>query len=528
MIEHTCDVLVIGGGAAAVRAALEAARPSSRVILVDKGDFERSGTSPLAIHGFATTLHETDSPEHLMDDILHTGGYLNDYDLVRVAVAEAGREPALLEGMGVHFHRLPSGSYDIYAGDGHSVPHGLTFDVDENGLNIVSVLAKEAWKRGVTLVDNVMITDLLVEDSQVYGAFGVGDDGTDHAFVSGAVVLAAGGANRIFPNVVPRIADEKYRTTGDGLTLALRAGLPLVDMEMANFRNSPPASRLGARYVNNKGVAFMANYDPMGEHAPRGKVVEALYREMQAGNGPIYMELSAESERVAAFSPAEYQDYVRASKEGRHPPVTITFQRLLGGARMNDDASTAVRGLYVAGENSGGFHGGDRLQGAAFLETQVFGRLAGVGARRFASETPRDPKAEKLAARAADRIHGFLARQSGGSAREVVERIQEIAWKHAGIVKDAGGLDAALRELQHIMDQVRAGLAGRYLFEPMEAENLAWTADAVVRASLKRDETRATHRRSDFPEAKPELARMHTSILLAGGQLTCQLVPCRN
>jgi succinate dehydrogenase/fumarate reductase flavoprotein subunit len=317
-----------------------------------------------------------------------------------------------------------------------------------------------------------------------------------------------------------------YRTTGDGLALALRAGLNLVDMEMANFRNSPPASRLGARYINAKGEAFMPRYDPMGEHAARGKVVEALYREMQAGNGPIHMEITAESERVAAFSPLEYQNYVRAYKEGKRPPITITFQRLLGGAHIKDDASTAVRGLYAAGESAGGFHGGDRLQGAAFLETQVFGRLAGAGARKFARTAPPPSKAEKLATVPAERVRQFLRGGKGGSAADMVRRVQKIAWDHASIVKDGVELSAALSQLDEIREQIRSGLVGRYAFEPLEAENLAITAEAIVRASLKREETRATHRRSDFPQAKDEFKRVHTSVTLYGS-MTANIIPCR-
>lgn len=120
----------------------------------------------------------------------------------------------------------------------------MTFDKRENGLNVVSILGKEAWKRGVPLIEQVAVTDLLIEDGKVFGAFGIDRNSEEHVFATGAVVLAAGGANRIFPNVVPRIADERYRTTGDAPALALRAGLDLIDMEIANFRNSPPTSRL--------------------------------------------------------------------------------------------------------------------------------------------------------------------------------------------------------------------------------------------------------------------------------------------
>jgi len=99
---HECDVLVIGGGAAAMRAAVDAAQPDLRVILVDKGEPGRSGTSPPGLHGLVTTLHPTDSEGALFRDIVRTGGDLNDYDLVRKAVHEAGIEPERLEKMGVH------------------------------------------------------------------------------------------------------------------------------------------------------------------------------------------------------------------------------------------------------------------------------------------------------------------------------------------------------------------------------------------------------------------------------------------
>lgn len=528
LMDYRCDVLVIGAGGAAMRAAVEAAKSGASVIVVDKGECGRSGTSPLALHGFATTLHEKDSEEALAADIRHTGGDLNDYDLMRKAVHEAGREPALLEALGVHFHRGADGRYDIYRGDGHSSPHGLTFDAEENGLNVVSILANEAWRLGARLVERVMIVELLVENGRIFGAFGIDIEGQEHVFAANAVVLAAGGANRIFPNVVPRIAGDRYRTTGDALALALRAGLDLVDMEMSNFRNSPPASRLAARYINAKGEAFMAKYDPMLEHAPRGKVVQALYLEMQAGNGPIYMEITPESERIAAFSPQEYKDYVRAYKEGRRPPVSITFQRLLGGARIHDDASTAIRGLFAAGESAGGFHGGDRLQGAAFLETQVFGRLAGTGAAAFSRAFAANGSSEPLAAAARTRLRQRASAPCGGDASACIRRIQDLAWRRASIVKDADGLQTALKDLDEAKKDIRGGLSGRDDFEPVEAENLALTAEAIIRASLLRQETRATHHRSDYPQPNDAFRRKHTSIRLAGDRMNADLVPCRD
>lgn len=529
-MRYECDVLVIGGGGAAIRAAVEAAKNGVSVILVDKGSFARSGTSPLSLHGFATTLHEQSSEKMLTEDILRTGSYVNDFDLVRTAVNESSKEPALLEEMGVRFVHLPDGSYDIYRGAGHSVPHGLTFDDAGNCINFVAVLGKEAWKRGVKLVEEVMITDLLVEDSRVLGAVGVDKEGNTSVFTANSIVLAAGGANGIYNNVVPRIKDPMFRTTGDGYILALGAGVPLVDMEFANFRDTPPAARLQGRYINAKGEAIMTKYDPERlEKAPRGLVVEALFREMMAGNAPIHIEITQESERIAQFMPEEYKSYVRVYKEGKRPPVTITFQRLLGGARINPDASCSVEGLFIAGENTGGFHGGDRLQGAAFLETQVFGRLAGTGAVEFARGHARRDVPEELVKKAFNRVTQILDRREGLPAETIINEIQQLTWKYASIVKDAEGLNLAIEQIKGIIEKLNQKAVGRYVFEVLEGYNLALTAEAVMRASLLRDETRGTHRRSDFTQKREDIARKHTSIHFDDtGNMVAEFVPCRD
>lgn len=515
-MEHKSDVLVIGGGGAAVRAALEAARQKAGVILVDKGGLGRSGTSPLSLHGFATVLHPEDSEEVLMADILRTGSGVNDLDLVRTAVGQTRSEIALLEELGVRFSRNPDNTYYIYKGAGHSVPHNLILDEGANGMNFVALLAMEAWRRGVRLVQGVMITDLLVEEGRCLGAVGIDRTGAVHTFLAAAVVLASGGANRLYPNVVPRIGHPMYATMGDGYGLALRAGLAVVDMEFANFRDSPPAAPLYGTYVNAGGERFMARYDERGEDAPRGKVVEALFREIRAGRGPISIEIDERGERAGRFLPEEYESYVRALKEGKRPAVTITFQRLLGGAEMKPDASSAVEGLFLAGETSGGFHGADRLQGAAFLETQVFGRTAGIQAARFARGAGRRPLSRNLRGPMRERLLALTARRGGPEPRDFVPAIHRLTWDYGSILRDGEGLRTALAALA----EIRCGLdtaTGAGPFDVAEVQNLALTAEVMFRAALAREETRGTHRRSDFPDSNGEMAGTHFRLWLGRG-----------
>jgi succinate dehydrogenase/fumarate reductase flavoprotein subunit len=525
---HESDVLIIGGGGAAVRAAIEAARGGVSVTLADKGCFERSGTSPLSLHGFSTVLHCEDSEEKLLSDIAQTGCGINDLDLVRKAVLESRFEPKRLEEMGVRFVHNTDGSYYFYRGAGQSVPHNLVFDEAGNGINFVAVLAKEAWKRNVRLVDGVMTTELLVDNGRVVGAIGIDAGRQIHTFSAAAAVLAAGGANRIYPNVVPRISHPMYRTTGDGYVLALQAGLRLVDMEFANFRDSPPAASFGGIYLNAKDERFMSRYDPVNkEKAPRGKIVEAIFREMQAGNGPVYIAISQESERIVEFLADEYKAYVRACKEGKRPPVTITFQRLLGGARINPDSSSEINGLYIAGENAGGFHGADRLQGAAFLETQVFGCLAGIEAAAFARRTTRKHIPKGLIDSSCDKIYKTWECSEGQRASEIVQRIHKLTWNHASIVREIGGLKKALNEVEELRTKLKRAV-GEDSFEVLEVQNLALTAELVLRAALAREETRGTHRRTDFPEPKEEWAHYHVSLGIgADGFIQTSRVPVR-
>ena len=131
-----------------------------------------------------------------------------------------------------------------------------------NGINLVVLLGMEAWRQGVRLIDGVMITDLLIDNGRAVGATGIDRAQRIYTFSAGAVVLAAGGANRVYPNVVPRISHAMYGTTGNGYVLALQSGLELVDMEFVNFRDSPPATPLNGIYVNAKGERFMERYDP--------------------------------------------------------------------------------------------------------------------------------------------------------------------------------------------------------------------------------------------------------------------------
>src|SRR5271157_5534145 len=236
------DVLIIGGGGAATRAAIEAAVSGARVDLVDKGVCGESGSSPRCLRGFAGMFDKQDSPERFLEDWLRTSGFISDRNLVWEAIIRSRIAADGLEDAGVEFVTNPDGTRVLYRGAGHTVARGLTAKTP----NTAAKLRKEAERRGAIVHEGIMITKLLERQNRVVGAVGVSGNRDLFVFSAKALILAAGGANRLYPNVASQIGDPRYRTTGDSFCLALEAGAPLIDMEFTQFRDSPPgASRFG-------------------------------------------------------------------------------------------------------------------------------------------------------------------------------------------------------------------------------------------------------------------------------------------
>jgi len=508
------DVLIIGGGGAAARAAIEAAAAGVRVDLVDKGSCGESGSSPRCMRGFAGLFHKEDSPELFLRDWVRSSGYLSDQNLVREAITRSRSAAEGLVSAGVEFVTHPDGTRILYRGAGHAVPRGLTAKTPNTAMQ----LCREAERRGVTFHQGIMVTKLLDRNNQVVGAVGTSRNRDFFVFSAKTVILAAGGANRLYPNIASPIADPEYRTTGDGFCLALGVGAPLVDMEFTQFRDSPPgASRFGGKYFNRLGERFMEKYEPEAlEKAPRNKVVTAIYRELQAGRGPIMWEVGGISEEAAKHAPGNRylnQKWIE---------VNIDFQRLMGGVWINERAETRVGRLFAAGESSGGLHGGDRMQGDAFLETQVFGSNAGRNAAAMALVSQREAIDPVLYEEEQARI-GTLSGNLDPS--DIIRTIQGTMWEEVGIVRDGAGLSAAIFKFEQIRKELIPHLAVDDHFTALEAANLTLTAEIVARAALLREESRATQVRTDYPNTDDENWLKHVSIAGRAGELVLSTVP---
>jgi fumarate reductase (CoM/CoB) subunit A len=202
--------------------------------------------------------------------------------------------------------------------------------------------------------------------------------------------------------------------------------------------------------------------------------------------------------------------------------VGIDYQRLLGGARINEKAETEVPHLFAAGESAGGLHGADRMQGGAFLETQIFGARAGYHAAKLALETDDvdidrgELDQEKTRIKG---IHGSI------EPVKVLEAVQKMMWEQVGVIRNAKGLSKASENLAQWKKELVPDLSGKDIHAALESANLLLTAEMVTHAALAREESRGSHRRSDFPEQDDKKWKTHVAIRNVGGEMAVSTIP---
>jgi fumarate reductase flavoprotein subunit len=316
----------------------------------------------------------------------------------------------------------------------------------------------------------------------------------------------------------------------DGIAMALRAGLPLRDMEMVQFHPTGllagPDTRMtgtvleeglrgsGGHLLDGNMRRFMADHDPMLERATRDVVSRAMYTEMKAGrttpHGGLYIKMShLGAEKVAK----EFKGMVQRCRDcgfdlaGGLVEVVPTAHYFMGGVICNADTSTDLPGLYVAGEDASGMHGANRLGGNGVANSTVFGGIAGdVMPRRIAAESGcRPPDEAVIEAEMARALHAFS--RPPGDLNGLREKLLGTMWDDVGVVRERAGLERAIARLAQIESELmETGVAG-----DDRAFNLTWhdwlnlrslceTSAVIARAALARENSRGAHYRSDFPD----------------------------
>ena len=536
-----CDVLVVGGGAAGLTAAIEARSRGATVALACKGKAGKSGNSVVAASQFSAVIPyegSEDSPEQHFRDSLTGGRGINDETLLRLFVDRAG--PRLLEAeqRGVKLLRS-SGELVRRTPPGHSYPRGIpvdtgTFPMANAGLSITLPLRATAERMGVTLLDDIPVMKLALVDGELRGGQAIdldrGDLVTIHAR---AVVIAAGGAGRIFART-----NNTRDVCGDSYSLMLEAGATLRDMEFVQFYPSQLTKPFktvvisslfgdGAVLRNRHGERFMPAYDPVNEDkATRDVMCQAMFYQVQKGNGidgEVYMDCTAVAEEVLQ---KKYFALVRDLKKRGVDlardwvKVAPTTHFVMGGAVVDEHCHTTVPGLFAAGEAAGGLHGANRLGGNALSDTLVTGGVAGEAAAEHALKRASAPSVAS----------GWEPPREGGTSIDVLDEVRhelrEAMWGGASIVRSEASLQSTLATVRACAAEAsRCSAESAVETARMEETRLmCLAAEAIVLSAIARQESRGAHFREDFPGSSDGWLGSNL-IRLADGELRVQFVP---
>ena len=515
------DVVIIGGGVAGLRAAIEMA-PALQVMVLVKGRMTDS-SSYHAQGGIAAVVTPDDSIENHVADTLAAGSGLSDPEIVRTVVAEAPECIRELTAWGAVFDSSGS-AFSVAREGGHSQARILHARGDETGKEITAALLHQATRaETIDRREETFAIDLLSVNRTVEGVLAWHPQHGMFVVRARRTVLATGGLGRIY-----RETTNPEGTTGDGLAMAYRAGAVLADLEFVQFHPTTlylaGASRHlisetvrgeGGRLVDKTGRPFMADYHPMGDLAPRDVVSRAILDHMRrTGAAYVYLDLTglgaSVRDRFPGIATACSQFDIDISRDWI--PVRPSAHYMIGGVRVDAAGRTSLANLSACGEAASTWlHGANRLGSNSLLEGLVYGRAVG---RRLAAELAGDAGPDARNGPGAPiRIQSDAAHSTRGQlyVPDVRDSLRSLMWRNVGIVRtgdDLAEADSLIAFWQsYVLDKVFDEPRG------WELQNMLTIGRLMTEAALERTETRGVHHRSDFPERDDLHWRKH--ILMA-------------